>query len=75
VSLPPIIFRDIGDEVPASDKIIYRAFVRHLTDNGTSAPRAILRAAADCGVPRSRVIAVVRAHGDAGSLLDNPSYP
>lgn len=68
MSLPPVIVRDIGEEVPAADRVIYSAFVRHL-DSPTSPARAALRAARECGVSRQRVIEIVRAHNPSTGIL------
>lgn len=58
--LPPVIFRDIGDEAPDSARVVYAAFIRHL-ESPTTPHRAMLRAAADTGVSRKRVLDIVRA--------------
>ena len=72
MSLPPVLYRDIGEEVDASDRLIYRSFMRHLGWHGgvrITSTRAILRASRDCGVPVSRVLEVLRAHGLPANLL------
>lgn len=62
MSLGPVIIREPGEEIPASDRVIYRAFIREVTKppKGTSYPRAILRASRQCGVSRSRVLDIIR---------------
>ena len=61
MSLPPIIYRDIGDEVPDSKRVIYDAYINALSHPSRTSPeRAILRAAERCGVSRQRVLEVVR---------------
>ena len=61
MSLPPVILRDIGDEIPASDCVIYEAYINALDRPSRATPeRAVLRAAKRCGVSRTRVLEVVR---------------
>lgn len=72
MSLGPFIYRDIGEEVPASDRIIYAAFIRHLESGRT--PRlftSVKRAARDCGVPSMRVLEVVRKYNPGMPGLDD----
>jgi hypothetical protein len=62
VSLPPVIYRDIGEEVPASDRIIYEAFIDALERPSRTTPeRAVLRARQRCGVNRQLVLDVIRS--------------
>lgn len=68
MSLPPVILRDIGEEVPVAERVIYCSFVRHL-DSGISPARAILRAKAECGVTRNRVIDIVRKYNPTTGIL------
>ena len=76
MSLPPVIYRDIGEEVPASDRIIYAAFIRHL-DAGRPTLRAAIDAGKDTGVKPQRVWAIVKHHRpdlfDAWVLDSDPS--
>jgi len=64
MSLGPAIIREPGDELPVAQRLIYRTFMQHLLENGTSTTRAVLRTAADCGVSRRRVLEVIRAVND-----------
>ena len=59
MSLGPVIIREPGDEVTASTRIVYRSFIEEL-DRGTSPERAILRTARRTGLPRKRVLAIIR---------------
>jgi hypothetical protein len=59
MSLVYAAIREPGDELPISERVIYKSFVKHL-EEPTSPPRAILRAARDCGVSRQRVLDIVR---------------
>lgn len=68
MSLPPVIVRDIGEEVPAAERVVYAAFVRHL-ETPTSPAHAILRTARECGIPRQRVIEIVRARNPLTGIL------
>lgn len=61
MSLGPYIKREPGDEVQASEKIIYRVFLDCLSNpSRTSIEHAIVRAAHRLGVPRRRVLDIVR---------------
>lgn len=61
MSLGPVVIREPGDEIPASDAVIYRAFINALDrPSRTSPERAMLRAAHRTGVSRRRVWEVVR---------------
>jgi hypothetical protein len=59
MSLGPVIIREPGDEIPASDRVVYQAFIASL--DGTTPERAILRASRRTGVPRRRVLEVIRS--------------
>lgn len=59
MSLGPVIIREPGEEIPASDRLIYRAFIEEI-DKGTSPLRAALRTAQRCGVSRRRVAELIR---------------
>jgi hypothetical protein len=62
MSLGPVIIREPGEEIPASDRVIYLAFIRSLDRPSRTTPeRAILRAARLCGVSRRRVVECVRS--------------
>jgi hypothetical protein len=58
--MPPAIYRNIGDEVPASERLIYRTFIDRL--ESSSLTPAVLATAKACGVSRRRVLAIIRAH-------------
>jgi hypothetical protein len=65
VSLPPVIYRDIGEGVQASERLIYRVFIDRLMaerDHPIPITMSILRTAEACGVSRRRVLAIVRQH-------------
>lgn len=61
MSLGPTLIREPGMEVDAASRVVYRAFIDALDRPSRTTPeRAILRAAQRTGVPRSRVVAIVR---------------
>ena len=60
MSLGAYIKREPGAELPLSEQVAYRAFVNALLQRRTTPERAILAAAGRCGLPRSRVLAIVR---------------
>lgn len=65
VSLGSTIIREPGDEIDASVAVVYRAFIESLDRPSRTTPeRAILRAARRTGVPRERVLQIVRSLND-----------
>ncbi len=61
MSLGVFIRREPGDEVQASEAVIYRVFLESLDrPSRTSVEHAILRASRRTGVPRRRVLEIVR---------------
>lgn len=61
MSLGPWVVREPGDELPISEAVVYRAFIESLDRPSRATPeRAVLRAAARCGVSRRRVLEIIR---------------
>lgn len=62
MSLGATVIREPGDEVDASVSVVYRAFIDSLDRPSRTTPeRAILRASRRTGVPRERVLQIIRS--------------
>ncbi len=75
MSLGPWVKREPGYELPISEQVVYKAFIRSLTEPSRTSPeRAILRAAHLTGVSRHRALEIV-LKANEGIHPDDRSYP